>query len=234
MRTLIMFALLCPISALAQLDLLSQTNSFYRLESGPYFNYGSNFSMLAIPNLTIDGLEYAHSINFAWNGFDADEEPIDEIIVTAKRRVNRGWELWMYMDLNLSGNEICTNYTDFGHCNVTQTVYDLARIPIAGICQTEEGQLGPLTGQQANELNAEYINEGQVGSTIVTIATTGVGLGLGGWPGGLIGAMGGVVTSISGFVGELPFTAEDNVVWSLTVCNDGEGGVDANMNVTIN
>lgn len=223
--------LILPTGAMAQFSLTNQTDTFD--DDQRYFAYGSNFSHFARSNFTSGGIHYAHHIDYSWSGFDEDDEPIDEIVVTARRRVARGWQLYMYLDLNFSGYQVCTNYTDGGHCNATETIYDPENIPIAGGCQTVTGSTGPLSGQQANDLNVEYLNSRATGSALITAGTTVLGYGVGGNIGALLGAAGGVVTSISGFVGELPYTAGDIVDWTLEVCNDGRGGVDSRLTVNI-
>lgn len=231
MYRLLIAVMLIPTGAMAQLNLSNQTDTFG--DDQRYFAFGSNFSHFARSNFTSGGIRYAHYIDYSWNGFDEDDEPIDEIVVTARRRVDRGWHLYMFLELNFSGYEVCTNYTDGGYCNATEIMYDPETIPIAGRCQTVSGSTGPLTGQQANELNVEYLNSRATGGAIVTAATTVLGWGVGGSIGALLGAAGGVVTSINGFVGELPYTAGDIVDWTLEACNDGEGGVNSSLSVNI-
>jgi hypothetical protein len=216
---------------MAQTSLSNQSDTFG--DDQRYFTFGSNFSHYARSNFTSGGIRYAHYIDYSWNGFDEDDEPIDEIVVTARRRIDRGWQLYMYLDMNFSGYEVCTNYTDGGHCNATEIMYDPENIPLAGRCQTVNGSTGPLTGQQANELNVDYLNSRATGGAIITGMTTVLGFGVGGTMGALLGAAGGVVTSINGFVGELPYTAGDIVDWSLEACNDGRGGVSSRLTVTI-
>lgn len=231
MHRLLIALLLIPAGAMAQTSLSTYADTFG--DDQRYFNFGSNFSHYARSNFTSGGIHYAHHIDYAWTGFDEDDEPIDEIVVTARRRVDRGWQLYMFLDLNFSGDRVCTNYTDGGHCNAHATEYDLENIPIAGRCQTVSGTNGPLSGDEANALNVEYLNGQAAGSAIITGIGIILGRGVGGNIGALIGGTSGAITSINGFVGELPFTAGDIVDWTLQVCNDGQGGVNSRLNTTI-
>jgi len=232
MRKLLLLVLLAPLSALAQFGPSDDSDTFGGDLSDEYFNFSRNHSMFGAQDVFNGGLGY-DNVFYGWNGFDEDDEPIDEIIVTAKRRVDRGWELWLFIDWNFDGTQVCANYSDGGTCTHYDTFYDPELIPIAGGCQSMQGTLGPLTGQEANDLNVEYLNEQALGSAIITAGATGIGALVGGGAGALIGAAGGVVTTINGFVGELPFTAGDTVEWTLDVCNDGAGGVDSSLGVTI-
>lgn len=233
MRRLILLLPFFPFAVAAQLEPLSTTMPALQLEDTTFFEFGPNYSVFAQRDVHLYGTRYEFAVNYSWYGFDDDEEEIDEIVVVAKRRVNRGWQLWSFVQWNLAGDLICTGYTDGGHCNMSQYVYDLKEIPVAGRCQTIQGETGPLTGTEANELNVDYLNGNAIGASLITASSAVLGSAAGGLPGTLIGAAGAIVTTMSGFIGELPFTAGDTVTWTLTVCNDGEGGVNSTMDVEI-
>ncbi|HNP37010.1 MAG TPA: hypothetical protein PKK10_14260 [Woeseiaceae bacterium] len=230
MRKLIILALLSPLSAFAQ-GTLGGTNDTF---DGPssYSDFGPNYSMFGQMNINMGGFLYQDHMNYSWQGTNDDGE-IEEVTVIAKRLVNHGWQLYSFINLNLTGEEICTNYTDGGHCNATDTFYDPNKTPIDEGCQTVTGHRGPLTGQEANDLNVEYLNGQAVGAAVLTAFSTGGGLAIGGAPGGLIAALGAAVATYSSFVGELPFKYGDNVDWTLEVCNDGEGGVNSTLHTDI-
>ena len=161
MRKLLALVMLMPMTAFAQLQEPDD-----EIQTEYWFQYGSNWSSHAWNDVTYGGNNYEHYVDYSWHSFldDEEEEPLDEIVVIGERQsFLAGWQLYAYLNLNLTGQEICTNYTDGGHCNVYEYVYDAENMPLEGGCQTIQGTTAPLTAQQANQLNNADVQSNAVG-----------------------------------------------------------------------
>jgi len=156
--------------------------------------------------------------------------------------VDSSTSLWAHLRLGYYKDKVCTHYSDGGDCLQTETRFGIG--PLDPKCQTTNCQSGPLTASRANSMNLQAAQASHAGAAITTtlsgfalaILTNGLGLA----PAIQYGTG---IAAGAGFMGltwpssvedlEAPYKAGDNVSWTLEVCNDGNGGVNATLSQEI-
>ena len=246
MRRLLVIAAFISMPALGQDGDPAQYHEETGFDAGDSVLFsGPNWTSFERFDFFENGHFFVHGIDYRWVSTDGDDEPIDEIVVKAKRRVRSGTggdlQMFGYLSLgDLLGRQVCAIYTDFGHCSAYKTVWEEDLIPLSPSCQTVSGQTAPLTQFEADEMNVAAINTQNAENTVASI-TIGIGLGIlsGGtsmptYVSALLGTGGALALGIAGHTEGLPFAAGDVVTYSLTACNDGNGGVNATMSISTN
>lgn len=211
-------------------------------DSETYFSSGPNWTSLERTNFSELGSFYNYGNDSTWDGIDDGDEVIEEIIVTARRRVRpggNGLELWGTLSFgNMFGEEICTGYSDGGHCIMTEIMWDEDELPLSPRCQSASGSTAPLTAAEAEQMNVDYLNnlntsnivQGVLVGGLITTLTNGAAIPL--WVRAMSGAAATVAIGSQGYTGDLPFAAGDVVTYSLSACNNGEGGVDGSISIS--
>lgn len=155
MRILLLVSLMISASAFAQIDENGDSDTFGG--GTTYYELGANYSFLRQENFWEGGSFIDSRDNLVWTGFDDNDEPIDEIIVIGSRRqLGAYFELSAELEFGDMFNRVCDGYTDGGHCNSYDTIVNVETWPLANVCQTVSGTMGPITGEEANGLNLEY------------------------------------------------------------------------------
>ena len=82
-----------------------------------------------------------------------------------------------------------------------------------------------------NSQNTSNIVQGVVVGGLITVLTNGAAVPL--WVRTMAGAAATVAVGAQGYTGSLPFDAGDVVTYTLNACNNGNGGVDGSISISV-
>ena len=142
---------------------------------------------------------------------------------------------------NLFGTERCTGYADGGYCHSNAIEYeDPENVPLDPSCQTHSGTVGPLSSDQANQSTMEYQRarsiEGAIPSAalgaLTVLATNGFSVPTQLFTG--LGVTFGQIAASFPTEDDFPFRTGDTITWTLSACNNGRGGVNTDINFSVN
>lgn len=205
------------------------------------FEFGQNYFWMGRDSFVELGNYWDYGMDLNWTGFDDEAEPIDEIVVVGRRRIGGRLELFGNFYFGAPYTRICSGYSDGGYCIGTSIrMADAKSFPLDPPCQQVTGTMGPLSPEQAGQLNLEHRQEQHFWSGV---AYTGAAIGATlATRGGAVlaailadGALG-VSQLVSGWpqAGETPYQEGQTVTYTVSACNDADnGGIDMTVDVEI-
>ena len=205
------------------------------------FEFGENYYWLERDSYAELGSYWDIGMDLSWTGFDDDAEPIDEIVVVGRRRIGGRLELFGQFHFGAPYTRICSGYSDGGYCiGGAIRVADAKSFPLNPPCQQVTGVMGPLSAEQAEQLNLEHrqgvyfwSGVGYTGAAIgATLATRGGALLAAVLADGAVG----ITQMISGWPqsGDAPYEEGQTVTYTVSACNNNDlGGIDLDVDVEI-
>lgn len=211
------------------------------IDSQMSFEFGQNYSWLARDSYVELGSYWDYGMDLQWTGFDDDAEPIDEIVVVGRRRIGGRLELFGQFSFGAPYTRICSDYSDGGYCLGSHIkMADAKSFPLDPPCQQVAGTMGPLSQEQAEQLNIEHL-QGQHFWSGIAYTGAAIGATLATRGGAVLaailadGALG-VSQLVSGWpqAGDTPYEEGHTVTYTVSACNDADnGGIEMTVDIEI-